>query len=92
MYRDFICKHDWVYRPKFVAWAPIPIAVSVKWGELNVAPKIVNLFLDAGTSSESGINCSVRPVDFYREKARLTTEVRETLFAGRQRKSSRQVA
>jgi len=46
----------------------------------------------AGTSAESGIDCSVRPVDFYREKPRLTIEVGETLFAGRQRKSTRQVA
>jgi hypothetical protein len=92
MYWDFVCKHDGMYWPKFVTWAPIPIAVSVKWGQLNVASKRVGPIVDAGTSSESGINCSVRPVDFYREKPRLTIEIRETLFAGRQRKSTRQVA
>jgi hypothetical protein len=64
MYWDFTCKHDWMYWPKFVTWVPIPIAASVKRGQLNVASKLVGLFLDAGTSSESNINCSVRPVDF----------------------------
>jgi len=59
-------------------------------GHLNV--KILGLFVDAGTSSERGINCLVRPVDFCREKPRLTIEVRETLFAGGQGKSTRQVA
>ena len=58
-------------------------------GHLNV--KIVGLFVDAGTS-ESDINCSVRLVDFYKEKPRFTAEVGKTLFTGRERKSTRQLA
>ena len=92
MYWDFICQDNRMYRPKFITWAPIPTAGSVKRGQLNVASRIVCLPVGDGISSESGINFSIRPVYFYREKPWLTIEVRETLFAARQRKSTRQVA